>query len=63
MGNEKVAEKVALHCKGRTYGNSYLITSKAGSLRPDTFAPTILSLLEAPAEGFFWNLPELGHRI
>jgi hypothetical protein len=23
----------------------------------------ILALLETPAEGFFWNLPEFGHRI
>ena len=28
-----------------------------------TLAPSILPLLEAPAEGFFWNLPEFGHRI
>jgi len=28
-----------------------------------TLAPSILPLLEAPAEGFFWNLPQFGHRI
>ena len=26
-------------------------------------APSILPLLEAPAEGFFWNLLEFGRRI
>jgi hypothetical protein len=28
-----------------------------------TLGPSILPLLEARAEGFFWNLPELGRRI
>ena len=28
-----------------------------------TLAPSILPLLEGPAEGFFWNLPEFGRRI
>jgi len=28
-----------------------------------TLAPSFLPLLEAPAEGFFWNLPEFGRRI
>ena len=28
-----------------------------------TLAPSILPLLETPAEGFFWNLPEFGRRI
>ena len=29
-------------------------------MRAQTLAPSILPLLEAPAEGFFWNLPEFG---
>ena len=32
-------------------------------MRTLTLAPSILPLLEAPAEGFFWNLPEFGRRI
>jgi len=32
-------------------------------LHARTLAPSILSLLEAPAEGFFWNLTEFGCRI
>ena len=36
------------------------ITFKVGPLRTHTLAPSILSLLEALAEGFFWNLPEFG---
>jgi len=32
-------------------------------LRTQTLAPSILPLLEAPAEGFFWYLPEFGRRI
>ena len=29
-------------------------------MRTDTLAPSIVPLLAAPAEGFFWNLPEFG---
>jgi len=32
-------------------------------LRIHTLAPSILPLLEAPAEGFFWNLLQFGRRI
>ena len=32
-------------------------------MRTHTLAPSILPLLEAPAEGFFWNLPEFGRHI
>ena len=32
-------------------------------MRAHTLTPSILPLLEAPAEGFFWNLPEFGRRI
>jgi len=48
---------------GRTYDNTYLITFKVGPLHMHTLAPSILTFLEAPAEGFFWNLPEFGRRI
>jgi hypothetical protein len=54
---------VVLHCNGRTYGNAYLITFKVGPLHTDALAPSILPLLEAPAEGFFWNLPQFGSCI
>jgi len=55
---------VVQHCNGRTYDNAYLITFKSRTLaRTHTLAPSILQLLEAPAEGFFWNLPELSRRI
>jgi hypothetical protein len=27
------------------------------------FAPSILPLVEVPAEGFFWNVPEFGRPI
>ena len=40
-----------------------MITFKVGPLRANTVAPLILPLLEAPAEGFFWNLPKFGCRI
>jgi len=43
--------------------NAYLITFKVRSVCTHTLAPLILPLLEAPAEGFFWNLPEFGRRI
>ena len=50
---------------------AYLIIFKVVPLRAHThththtytLAPSILALLEAPAEGFFWNLPEFGSRI
>ena len=32
-------------------------------MRTHTLAPSIPPLLEAPAEGFFWNLPEFGRHI
>jgi hypothetical protein len=54
---------VIVHSNGRTYSNAYLITFKVGPLFTHKLAPWILPLLEAPAEGFFWNLPELGNRI
>ena len=40
-----------------------LINFEVGPLRTHTLAPSILPLLEAKAEGFFWNLPEFGRRI
>ena len=51
------------NCNGRTYDNAYLVTLKVGPLRSHTLAPSIQPLLETPAEGFFWNLPEFGRRI
>ena len=48
-----------------TYDNAYLITFKVGPLltHTHTLAPSILPLLEALAEGFFWNLLPFGRRI
>jgi len=54
-----------------TYDNAYLITFKVRPLRTHThthththtLAPSILPLLEAAAEGFFWSIPEVGRRI
>jgi hypothetical protein len=63
MVSQEVPGMEVLHCNGQTYGNAYLITFKVGLLRAYTLAPSILPLLEAPAEGFFWNLPEFSHRI
>jgi hypothetical protein len=62
---------VVLHCNGSTYGNAYLTTFKRTHTRAHThthththtLAPSLLSLLEAPAEGFCWNLQEFGPRI
>jgi hypothetical protein len=62
-GSQKVPGMAVLHCNRRSYGNAYLITFKAGPLSRHTPAPSILSLLEAPADDFFWNHPEFGHRI
>ena len=62
-GCHKVPGIVVYHRNGRTYDNAYLITFKVGSLRTHTLAPSILPLLDALAEGFFWNLPEFSRRI
>jgi hypothetical protein len=63
MGSQKVPGIVALNCNGRTYGKAYLIVFKVGPLRAHTLAPSMLPLLEASAEGFFWNLQEFGTRV
>jgi hypothetical protein len=60
MGSDKVPGMVILRYNGRTYRNAYIITFK---VRAHTLAPTILPLLEAPAEDFHWKLPELGGSI
>jgi len=39
------------------------MTFKVGPLGTHTLAPSIVPLLEAPAEGFFWNLSEFGRCI
>jgi len=59
-GSQKVPGNMVQHSNRKTYDNAYLITFKVGPLRAHTFAPSILLLLEVPAEGFFWNLPEFG---
>jgi hypothetical protein len=38
-------------------------TIRVGPLHMHRLARWLLPLLEAPAVGFFWNLPEFGHRI
>jgi hypothetical protein len=62
--SQKVPGMEVLHCNGMAYSNAYLITFKEGPLHAHahTLAPSILPLLGAPAEGFLWNLPELGRR-
>jgi hypothetical protein len=73
-GQSKSSQNGGMHFNGRTYGNAYLITFKVRHLRArththththttHTFASSILPLLEAPAEGFFWNLSEFSCRI
>jgi hypothetical protein len=62
-GSQRVPAMLVLHCNGRTYGNAYLITFKARSLYACTLAPSIPPLLQAPAQGLFWNLPESGRRV
>jgi hypothetical protein len=60
MGSQKVPGMVVLHCNGKTYGNTYLITFKVGPLFTQTLAPSILPLLEAPADaslGIFRSSP------
>jgi hypothetical protein len=59
MGSQKVPGIVTLHSNGRTYGNTYPVFFKAGLLRAYTLVPSTLPLLEAPMQGFFWNIPEL----
>jgi hypothetical protein len=54
MDTEEFPGMVTLHCNGRTYSSRQTT---------HTLASSILPLLEAPAEGFFWNLPEFGRRI
>ena len=61
---KKFLELMVLHCNSRTYRNAYLITFKVRPFKgTHTLAHSILPLLEAPMEGFFWNLPEFGRRI
>ena len=55
---KKFPELVVLHDSGRTYGNVCLMTFKVGDLGTHTLAHSILPMLEAPVEGFVWNLPE-----
>jgi hypothetical protein len=62
MGSRKVPRMVVVHCNGRKYGNTYIITFKVGPLRIDTLAPSILPLLVAMAEGLLESL-EFGHCI
>jgi hypothetical protein len=46
MASQKVPEMLAvLHCNGGIYGNTYLITFKAGPFRSHTLAPSILPIL------------------
>jgi hypothetical protein len=52
-----------LRYNGGTYGKAYLITYKVGPLQTRTLVPSVLPLLEAPAESVFWNLLEFGRRI
>jgi hypothetical protein len=47
-------------CNGETYSNACLITFKEGPMRAHIRAPSILSLLESPAEG---SVPEFGRRV
>ena len=61
-GSHKVPGIVVQHCNGRIYENAYLITFKVGPLLTHTLAQSILSLLDALAEGLFWNLPEFSRR-
>jgi hypothetical protein len=69
MGSQKVPGMVVLHFNGRIYVNACLVTFKVESMsmrmrmRTRTHTPSILPLLEAPAEGIFWNLPEFGCSI
>jgi hypothetical protein len=66
-GNQRVPGMAILHCNVSVYGNSYLISFKVRPLRARTRThtqdPCMLPLLEAPAEGFSWNLPEFGRHI
>jgi len=62
-GSHKVPGIVVQHSNGRIYDKAYLITFKVGPLRTHTLAPSILPLLDALVEGFFWNLPEFGRRF
>jgi hypothetical protein len=63
VGSQKVLGMVALHWNDKTYSNAYLITLEVGPFRTHPLVPSTLLLLEALAEGFFWNLPEFGHHI
>jgi hypothetical protein len=62
-GQSKSSRNGGIALKGRIYGNAYLITLKVRPLLAHTLAPSILPLLGAAVEGFFWNLPELRRRI
>jgi hypothetical protein len=62
MGSQKIPGMLVLHCNGIHTGNAYLITFKVGPFRAHTLVPS-KPLMEAPAEGLFWNLTESGRRI
>jgi hypothetical protein len=53
MGSQKVPGIVVLHCNCRTRYKAYLNIFKVRAMRTSTLTPSRLSLLEAPAEGFF----------
>jgi hypothetical protein len=61
--SQKVPGMVLLHCNTVTYEIAHQIALKVGSLSVFTFAFSILTLLEAPVEGFFRNLAKFGCSI
>jgi hypothetical protein len=63
MSSHKVPGIVEWHSNGKTYGNGCLIIFKVGPLSTHTLALSILPLLQALVEGFFWNLPVFGLHI
>jgi hypothetical protein len=66
MGRNNVPELAVLHCNGRIMRQCLPNRLRSRTLvhsRIHTLAPSILSLLEAPAEGFFRNLSGFGRRI
>jgi hypothetical protein len=63
MGSQKDPGMLILHSNGRTCGSAYTRALTHTHTHSYILAPSILSLLEPPAEGLFWNLSQFGCRF
>jgi hypothetical protein len=55
-----IRQRLANHLQRRTFARAHTDTDRQTHTHTHTLAPSILSLLQALAEGLFWNLPDFG---